>query len=80
VLIVNRRGRAGQVIDLTNLNIERESHIVADKLEARMGKEMLDIGLGSGEEIVYAHNFVPIGQQPVAKMRAKEAGAPGYEY
>ena len=36
VLVVDRRGRAGQVVDLVDLDIEREGHVVAHQLEARI--------------------------------------------
>ena len=36
---------------------------------------MLDIPLCSGEEIIDAENLMPISKQPIAEMRAQEAGS-----
>ena len=33
VLIVDRRGRAGEIVDLVDLDIERERHVMAHDLE-----------------------------------------------
>ena len=34
VLIMDRRGGAGQIVDLIDLDIERKCHVVADQFEA----------------------------------------------
>ena len=77
MLIMDRRGRTGEVEDLVDLNEQRESHIVAEELEPRLRMEMGEIVLGSGEQIVDAQDFMPVGQQAVDQVRAKEPGAPG---
>ena len=41
VLIVDGRGRTSQIVDLVDLDIERESHIVTHQLEARIADQML---------------------------------------
>ena len=43
VLVVDRRGRAGEVVDLVDLDVERERHVVAHQLEARMPHQMIDV-------------------------------------
>jgi hypothetical protein len=35
-LIVNRRSRTGEIVDLINVEMERENHIVAYRLEPRI--------------------------------------------
>ena len=62
MLVVDRRGRAGQIVDLVDLDKERKGHVVAHELEARIAEEMLDVLLGAGEKIVEAENFVPIAE------------------
>ena len=42
-LVVDRRGRAGQIVDLVDLDIERKRHVVAHQLEVRVVEQMLDI-------------------------------------
>src|SRR5215471_11789283 len=44
-----------------------------------MPAQMLQILERAGDEIVQAHHFVPVRQQPVAQMRADESGRSGYE-
>ena len=43
VLVVHRRGRAGHVVDLVDLDVERECHIVAGQLEMLVVEQMLDV-------------------------------------
>ena len=76
-LVVDRRGRAGEVEDLVDLHGQRLLHVVADQLEARVVEQVLDVGARAGEEVVEAHDLVPIGEQALAQMRAEEAGAAG---
>ena len=45
VLVVNGRGRAGEVVDLVDLDVEREGDVVAHQLEARMAEQMVDVAL-----------------------------------
>ena len=54
VLIVDGRGRASEVIDFVDFDIERKGHIVPQELKAGIADQMLDIPLGAGEEIVGA--------------------------
>ena len=46
VLVVHRRGRAGEVVDLVDLDVERERHVVADQLEMLVVEQMLDVAAG----------------------------------
>ena len=80
VLVVDRRGRAGEIEDLVDLDEQRESDVVAQELEPRLRVEVGEIVLGPGEQIVDAQHVVPIGQQPVDQMRAEEAGAAGDQH
>ena len=79
VLVVDRRGRAGEIVDLVDLDIEREGHVVAHELEARMAEQVLDIALGAGEQVVDAEHLMALAEQPVAQVRAEEAGAAGHQ-
>ena len=79
VLVVHRRRGAGQVVDLVDLGEERLADVVPQQLEARMVEQVLDVVPPAGEEVVQADDVVALGQQPVAEMRADEAGAAGDE-
>ena len=51
---------------------------MADEFEAFLANEMLDVATRAGEEIVDADDVRPLLEQPVAQMRAEEAGAAGH--
>ena len=44
-LVVDRRGRAGEVVDLVDLDVERKGHVVAHQLEARIAEQVRDVAL-----------------------------------
>ena len=80
VLVVDGRGRAGEIVDFIDLDIEREGHVVTHELEARVAEQVLDVALGAGEKIIDADDVVAVGDQAIAEMRAEKAGAAGYQY
>jgi len=80
VLIVDRRGGAGEVVDPVDLHIEREADIVAHQLETWVLAQRDDVAAGAGEKVVDAQHLVAVGQQPLTEMRAQKSGAAGYEY
>ena len=77
VLVVNRRGRAGQIIDLVDLDIERERHVMPHQFEARIAETGRDVLLGAGEIVVDAEHVVARLEQPLAQMRPQESRAAG---
>ena len=78
-LIVDRRGRAGKVVNFIDLDVQRERDVVAHELEPRLPMQVVHVVLGAGEQVVYAQNVMASLDQPVAKMGADEAGAAGDE-
>ena len=79
VLVVDRRGRAGEIVDLVDLDIERERHVVPHQLEMRIAEAGDDVVLVAGEVVVDAQHVVARRQQALAEMRAEEAGAAGHQ-
>src|SRR5215471_16680710 len=75
VLIVNWRCRAGQVVDLIDLQIQREGDVVADGFEVRIREQMRNIGARAGEIIVDADDVRAFAQEALAKMRSEETCA-----
>lgn len=71
------RGGAGEVVDLVDLHIEREGHVMAHQLKTLVVEKMFDIPPGAGEEIVDAQHFMAAGQQRLAQEGADKAGAAG---
>jgi hypothetical protein len=56
MLIVNGGGRASQVVDLVNFDVERKGNVMAHHLEAMMIEQLLDIAPRACEEIIDAYN------------------------
>ncbi len=56
-LIVNGRRRAGEVVDLVDLDIKRERYIVPKDFETRMADQMGDVVFGAGIEVVGANHI-----------------------
>ena len=75
-LVVDRRGRARQVVDLIDLYVQRKRDVVAQQLEAGMLRQLGDVALGPGVEIVHAQDVAALGRQPLAQVRAEKTGAP----
>src|SRR4029453_9935896 len=59
-LIVNWRSRASKIINLVHFNKKRKGHIVAEKFEASIIKQALDIAARSSEEIVNTQDIVAL--------------------
>ncbi len=75
VLVVNRRGRAGEVVDLVHFDIEREGHVMAQELEPRITVQVIDVPLRPGEKVVHANDVVTFRQEGIDQVRADESCA-----
>ena len=58
VLVVNGGGGAREIVDLIDLDIEREGHVVTHQLETRIAERCSDVVAAAGEEIVDAEHLV----------------------
>ena len=67
VLVMNRRCRTGQVVDFVDLDIERESHIVAHQLEVRVIEQVNDVVFAAGEEVIDADDVVAFFKQTAGR-------------
>ena len=76
---MGRRGRAGEVVNLIDLEFVWIADIVPDQLKARISQQVLNIPLPSGEEIIEAEDLMPFVQEPFTEMGAEEAGTAGNE-
>jgi hypothetical protein len=70
VLIVNRRRRTRQIVDLIDLHIKRKGNVVAKEFKIGIPHQMGDISLGPRIEIVDAKDIVAIFEETVAKTGA----------
>src|SRR5438046_8609010 len=78
-LIMDRRGRTCEVVDLVDLDIERKGNVMADELESGLTDERENVVAHAREEVVHADHVVAMLQQSFAKMRAQKSGAAGDE-
>src|SRR5262245_59935376 len=76
-LVVHRRGRASEIEDLIDLDVEWETDVVARELKAGIGQEMMHIAPRTGIEIVHTQDFIATRQQPIAQVRPDEACSAG---
>ena len=56
VLVVNGRGRTGEVVDLIDFDVERERHIVTNQLKPMVIEQMIDVAPRAGEEVIDAYD------------------------
>ena len=77
MLVMDRRGRAGEIVNLVDLQIERERDVVPDHLEMFVIEQLLDVASSAGKEIIDTNHHCAISEQALAKMRAKKASAAG---
>ena len=75
VLIMDRRRGTGQIVDLIDLDVEREGHVVTDELEAMMIEHPVDIATRPGEIVVDADDAGAALEQSLAQVRAEKPGA-----
>jgi hypothetical protein len=80
VLIVNRRRRTRQVVDLIDLHIKREGNVVANEFKKRIPYQRSDISLGPRVEIVDTEDIVSILEEPFAEMGTQEPGPSCHEH
>ena len=59
-LVMDRRGRTRQVIDLVGFHIQRNRHVVPQHFEVGIVEKMFDILLRTAEKIVYAENVTSL--------------------
>ena len=79
VLVMDRRGRTGQVVDFIHLDVQRESDVVPHEFETLVLHQRQDIGLGAGEQIIGANDVMPLIEQDLAEVRTEKTGAAGNE-
>jgi hypothetical protein len=53
------------------------AHVLADKLEARMRKQVGDIGIRAGHQIIEAQHLPIFCNQQIAQMRTQKTGSAG---
>ena len=67
MLIVDRRRRTSEVVDLVDLHIKREGNVVTEHLKARIVKKMQHIVARTGVVVVHAEDVIAFSQKPFAQ-------------
>src|SRR5436309_2257460 len=63
ILVANRRCRAGQVIDIIDLDVEWKGYVVSQRLKSVSRRKMFDIAAPPCEVVIDTKNLVASGQQ-----------------
>src|SRR6202158_5124287 len=77
--VVHRTGGTGKVKDVIDFaHVKGFANIFFDELEARFMIKVCEVGTAAGEEVVDDDHSPAFGEQGVAEMGSKKAGAPGH--
>jgi hypothetical protein len=74
VLIGDRRGGAGQIINLIRFHIERMNNVVSNQFKSGMTDQMANIVFATCEKIIDADDFISTFDQSVAQVTSKKSG------
>ena len=78
--VVDRGGRTGEVVDLVDLDVERERDVVPDGFEAGVRQCRGDVVPRSREVVVDAQDLVAAREQAFTEMGAEEPRPAGHQY
>ena len=78
MLVMNRRRRACEVVDLIGFYFEWIGYIVTDEFEVIVPQQMTDVLFVAGEKVVEADDFVTLLDEFITKMAAEESGSSCY--
>ena len=70
MLIVERAGRARQIVNFVNLQKDWHGHIMADKFKIGIAQQMRDIVFLPAKQIIHTDHIGPSCQKRLAQMRA----------
>ena len=65
MLVVDRRSWAGEIEDLVNIDVERETHVVPHELESSMAREMVKIAPVTRKQVVDAQDLIAACEQTI---------------
>ena len=77
VLVVRRRGRAGEVVNLIHLKLEGLNHIVPHELKVRVAHQVQHIALTTREKVVHANDLVALVEQTLTQMGSQKTRTSG---
>jgi hypothetical protein len=62
------RGWTGKVVDLTDLDVERKTDVVADRFEAGIGKDWREVAARTREIIIDTNYVIPLAEEQLAEV------------
>ena len=74
-LVMNRGRRAGEVINVVDLDVERKADIMSNELKPGIRHDVVHVLPRCRDEVVQAEDLIPAGQQSLAQMGAYESGS-----
>jgi hypothetical protein len=74
MLIMDRGGWAGQVIDLVGFDIERKGDVVPNDFKTMVIEHTLDVATRAREIIIHAEDIRALLEQTLAKVGAEKSG------
>jgi hypothetical protein len=72
VLVMDRRCRAGEVINSIHLDVKGESYVMAKKFKKRILEKMLNISLRSGVKVIDADHILSFFKEALAEVRTQK--------
>lgn len=79
VLVMHRRGRASEVVDLVNFQENRLDDVVSDEFEPGIPEVVNQVVLPPREEVIHHDHAVPSLHQTVHEVAPHEAGPTSHE-
>ena len=64
---MDRRGWAGEIVDLVHFDMDRNGHIMPDQFEPLVVEQMQDVVARPGELIVHAEDVMAFFKKPLAE-------------
>jgi hypothetical protein len=80
VLVMNRAGRTGKIVDLIHFDIEWETDVMSDDFEIGVIDQIDNVAFCAGKEIVDANDLMAIIEKMLAEMPSQESGSPRNKY
>jgi hypothetical protein len=80
VLVMDRRCRAGEVINSIHLDVKRESYVMAKKFKKRILEKMLNISLRPGVKVIDADHILPFFKEAFAEVRTQKTSPSRHQY
>jgi hypothetical protein len=79
-LVVNGRRRGRQVVNAIYFDVERKGDVVAHDFEVFVVQKVSNILSTARVKVVNTEDFVALGEETLAQMRAKETCSTCYQY